>query len=401
MVETQTMATTGEIISKKPTACVVFPGFMAGGPNAERQKQAVEAEFGVDNVLTFASASTKFSAVGAELTPTTFSPRLDRVGRLITRLHLKKQEERKTNYYDQLATKIAEKFKDVSSIVFALHSGGGVEGIETMKALLKRPDFHDKKIDMLLTSVPGMVEATSVGPIRALDFAVRFVKMGALRVQNQHFDLYPPPEEYYARPQEQKSEEGNSQYQVVYKDNADTRQARRERFFTDFVEKGTENEVRNTLTEKDKNIVTAIKSKDKKALDAAMKERAKYVFEIGDTYYKNKSQEERFQVSTEYNASIIGAIYMLRAISSVWTGIENKMADLMTKAKQNDVEINFTVGVFEKDEIIKLKDLSNLEKRLDKAGLQDAVTVFGMEALSHESIDNFPQGGMAAIRAIK
>lgn len=372
-------------------AVIGFSGAFAGGSNTSQYTDKLTSEFGDKNVLLVPSVSTKYAFDnGSKLSAKTYN---------------------NNEYYRALASTAIEKFSNHDTFLIHCQSGGGIEGLAFTRALLTNDRLRAKKIKLLFSGVPGFSEknATSVG--RAFTLLKNFIDMGIHREDYQHFDLCPPPEEYFTyikNHQQQTFPKQTSGIDIVYKDTPATRGERRNTFYTKYTS-FLQPQERQAVTEEIKTLDDSIKKSlarnDKKTeqdINRLLHQRAKRIFSIGGDRYYNEylaHKPEYKNVPTHgLDGTIVGALYLTRLFASVGKGMETKLADIIQLAEKKHIKIDFSFGLFEKDKFMSLQDIPSATARLSKADItQNLSNWLVVEGLSHESVDNSPQGIFNAI----
>lgn len=372
-------------------AVIGFAGAFAGGSNNSQYKDSLSSRFGSENTFIVPSVSTKFAFHD--------EPRLS------------SKTYRNNEYYRTLASSAIDRFPNRDTFLIHCHSGGGIEGLAFTKAALENNKLRTKKIKLLFSGVPGFSETKTSQVGRAFDLLKNYISMGIHRADIQHFDLCPPPEEYFSYSKNNQPEirtEQKPTVDIVYKDTPTTREQRRKTFYNKYMSFLTPHERQMATTEinaLDNSIKEALADKNKtntKQLNKLMHERANVVFSIGgDRYYNeylaNKPEFKNIP-SNGLDGTLVGALYLIRLLSSAGKGMEKKLADVIQLAKKRSVNIDFSFGLFEKDDFISQTDIPSTTSRLTQAGVLDSLASWlVIEGLSHESVDNSPQGILSAI----
>lgn len=391
--QAETPPETAENLSKKTrTAVIGFAGFMSGGSNTAQYEAALKTQFGKENVLAFPSVSTKFAFGESGLSPKTYINK---------------------EYYKAMAAKAIKRFADHDTFLIHCQSGGGIEGLAFARALLENENFKAKKINFLFTGVPGFAEHQVGGLGRVFEFIGRFFTMGLKRAENQHFDLCPPPEEFYDYQKKKHPAKAipSEKTETVYYNNPTNRQERREKFYDhymDFLSSDERTAKTKDLTDLDKSIKATILGNDKEKdrdLKELMKKRAGLVFKIGGDRYYNEYvahlPEYKNIPDRGLDGKVVGAVYIARVLCSVAKGMEKRLGKVLKLAQKKGVEANFALGVLENDTITKITDIPYIKERFNKAGvLDDLISYLIIEGLSHESIDNSAQGILEALKKL-
>lgn len=380
-----------EAVKKRSdTAVIGFAGAYSGGSNNAQYEQSLRHQFGNENTLIVPSASTKYAFREKTLSRRSFNS---------------------GDYYRQLATKAIDRFPTRDTFLIHCQSGGGTEGLAFTKALLENPDFHGKKIKLLFTGVPGFSEKASSGIGRTLEFLRRFLDVTKNRAEYQQYDLCPPPDEYYDYYRKHNPDTTTPRGEkVIYEDTPEERQKRRDRFYEhylQFLSPEEKKKITQQVSGLDDAIRSLIASPDahtKNHLKELLYQRGKLVFSIGgDRYYQHLAKQPEYKSVPDagFDGTIVGVQYIMRLLSSVSNGMETTLSNLVALAKQKKKVIEFSFGVFEKDAIFGIQDIATAKKRLAENKLTEYVTDWlVMEGLSHESVDNSPQGIMKALTAV-
>lgn len=381
------------LLPKSDTAIIGFAGAFAGGSNNAQYEQMLKTQFGNDNILAVPSVSSKYA----------FKENI-----------LSKKSYRSNEYYRSLATHAIERFPDKKTFLVHSHSGGGIEGLAFAKALLENDKFSAQTLKLLFTGIPGISEKGAGALGRIFDTLKRFADININRAKYQHFDLCPPPEEYYTYEKKQHhftTMKNRPSTNVVYNDTPDTRKHRREKFYTQYMSFLPEPERKKIsgqiagLDASIKSVLTPTDSHTSQYIKELMHQRAKLIYSVaGDRYYNEylaKKPEYRNVPSAGFDGAMVTAQYVIRLISSVATGLETHIADIKKLAVKKHKKINVSFGFFEKDKLMSSIDIPTIQHRLAKTDTTDTVTDWLiMEGLSHDSVDNSPQGIFGALNKL-
>ena len=312
---------------KSDTAIIGFAGAYAGGSNTAQYERMLENQFGSDNILAFPSVTSKYAFKEPVLSKTSF----------------------KTNdYYRVLARQAVDRFPSKDTFLIHCHSGGGIEGLAFIRALLEKNTFPAKNIKLLFTGVPGFAEKQSSVVGRTFEFFKRLIDSNINRAQYQHFDLCPPPEEYFIYENSLRQPHSPDQIlsgDVVYHDTPSARKNRREKFYTQYMSflpeaekvkiakqiKGLDTSIKSTLKAQDSNTQRYIKE--------LMHQQAKLVYSIGGDRYYNEylanKPEYKNVPNPGFDGTVVGALYLLRLFTSIAHGMEIQLAETLHLAEKN------------------------------------------------------------------
>lgn len=375
------------------TAVIGFAGAYAGGHNNAQYEQMLRDAFDQKNVLTVPSASSKYAFKNQMLSRKTYADE---------------------SYYRKLADTAIERFSDKDTFLIHCHSGGSVEGIAFARALLAKDDFRVKKIHLVFSGAPGFAEKQAGKIGRMFEFLGKFIDSRIHVADDQQFDLCPPPEEYYDYLRMTKAPEPAGTEpagRVVYRDTPEKRKNRRETFYTKymaFLPQDEKTAAARDIGIFDRTIMSELKFPDsdtEKRLKTLLHERAKIVYDIGGNRYYNEylanKPEYKNVPAPGLDGTVVGAQYLLRLLAGVAHGLDSELLPLMTVAEQRKKDLKISFGQFEHDTISSIRDVPTIKDRLTRKNAIQAVDSWLLiEGLSHESIDNTPQGIGTALLAL-
>lgn len=343
---------------------------------------------------------------GKYLTALRQTPDLFVPSSISTKPALKKGEKSTKEHYENLVREIIQTTGDKELYLLG-HSLGGFEAIDILNILIDNPDFKNKKVNLVFISTPGF---TDKGIRGFIEFGKRFRQINKKVALNEQHTTYPLPEKFYeTAPQD--IQDANISPKVAFKDSPEEREQRRY-FFKDalkpqIIPKGkTKEQIITELNNIDKQISGEIESK--KTLEDLLRERAMLLHPVIEALFAGKQIDdeihqkalELYQELPENLASslrhyISTLLYLARAGKHIAEGTGKQLQRVLEKAKSNDVDVNISFILLERDEMIKIDDIAQIKQNFKQGvGIQEidkTVSFLLMEQLAHSSIGYYPK----------
>lgn len=280
-------------------------------------------------------------------------------------------------------------------LVIVGDSLGGEETLDLVDQLLTLKDWGGKKLSLVFKSVPGF----GLKGISGLMETLRRISNIDLGLQESEY-LYPLPERYY-RNLPQPPELGSPPGVTRISDTVENKIARRERFETSMlgkVVKGkqAQKDILNRLAEIDQQILGVIpdgqlkqklwreRSRITKPIVDALARGEQFDDEIHQRFRETyKESAEDLLPTCKYYANAL--LYLVRSGKHIWKGMDRRLGEVLAKAKQRDIDINFRFVLADKDNMLTLSDIEGFQEGAAEEILGAFSGTLFLEASGHTS----------------
>lgn len=314
-----------------------------------------------------------------------------------TRQAMKTGERSLTDHHNNLAREIIDlsQGKDIAMFV---HSMGGFEAIDVVKALLNCSEAKGRNIRLIFIATPGFTEK---GFKSIKSFFRRFLDMNKNVTFYEQHVAYPLPENYYPAVSTNQSD-----LEIVFRDDSNKRTERRQRF-VESLERTIPDAFIREKTLKDLQAIDQEMAKSDLSeveFNELMNKRVKLLHPFIQSLFRGeqidrqthqkflKTYKELTQDLSNLSTNVFSALcYLGRMTGRMYQGIQRPLAEVVKLAKKKDVNLRFGLSVLEKDTIVRKEDLPAIQKGIDLNNLSDSLDgLFFLEQLSHSSLAYYP-----------